>query len=86
MRLMTLLIAHIFSALLVFKIKTNSNQSIGRGFMAAPLQTAISAGAWSPCQALSIRVPEPEADTSTHLASASASHRAAKLAPSVGAS
>ena len=84
MRLMTLLIAHIFSALLVFKIKTNSNQSIGRGFMAAPLQTAISAGAWSPCQALSIRVPE--ADTSTHLASASASHRAAKLAPSVGAS
>ena len=49
--------------------------SISESFMAAPLQTTISAGAWSRWQAICTRVPE--ADTSTHLASASALHRAA---------
>ena len=49
--------------------------SISESVMAAPLQTTISAGAWSRQQAICTRVPK--ADTSTHLASASTLHRAA---------
>ena len=49
--------------------------SISESVMAAPLQTTISAGAWSRWQAICTRVPK--ADTSTHLASASTLHRAA---------
>ena len=49
--------------------------SISESVMAAPLQTTISAGAWSRQQALSCRVQTTA--TSTHLASASALHRAA---------
>ena len=52
--------------------------SISESVMAAPLQTTISAGAWSRQQAICTRVPK--ADTSTHLASASTLHRAAAVA------
>ena len=49
--------------------------SITRSFIAAPLQTTISAGAWLRQQALSCRVQTTA--TSTHLESASTSHRGA---------